>query len=317
MNTFSFLWRLLVVILTISNMYRVLKYVLDRFLLKNNQKIGLPLLQALVLLICVFFDILNDFLKNYGSYELIKILNLSRIEPFIFNAFLASSILIFLIFLVTSESNFISKRLNFLIFCSLMGLLFSDIVTGIGNILFGENPPFFSFFPFWRKVFFIYRKITFPSIYLVSFILFWFMSKRKIYDENDHNNKIKAVNMLKNFAVYLYLFYVFGMIYFYFYDPLLLLTDILFTSFAFILLYIGISYYTSNKDNKGELFGNLYKKTYFLGMFLPVLIVLAFMGYYGLKELKINIIIIIITAVLTAVITCIINIYINRYFNSK
>lgn len=324
MDTFSFLWGLLIVIIIISNMYLVLKYFLDRFLLKNNQKIKFPLPLMLVLLINIFFDILNDFLKYNGSYEFIKILTLSRVEPFIFYAFWASSLLIILILLYEMDSSFISQNLNFLIFCALIGLLSGSMVEGIGNIIFREAPPFFSFLAFERKIFLIYRKIVFPGIYLVSFVLFWFVSKRKTCDENDYNNKIKALNILRDFALYLYLFYVFGMIYlklkyayFYVYDPGFLLINILANSFALILLYIGISYYISNKNNKNVLFSNLFKKAYFLSVFFSVSILSAYIWSDELQELKIDISIIIITAILTAVITCIINIYINRYFSSK
>lgn len=325
MNIFSFLWMSLVVILTISNIYIILKYFLDRFLLKENQKICfLPLIQFLVLIIWVFFDILSNFSKNYSSYELIKILSLSRIEPFLVIAFLASSLLIIFLFIVDLESDFISKNLNILVFSMLMAILFPTIIIGLENILFGETTPPFAVLHFERKIFFIYRVIVFPIIYLVSFILFWLISKRKIYDKNDYNNKRKKVNILKGFASYLYLIFVFGMIYlklkyfdFYLYNSDAFLVQIVVNSYIFVLVYISISYYTSNKDNKNELFSNLFKKTFVLASFFPVSIMLAFREYYKLQELKINIIIIIITAILTAVITCIFNIYINRYFNSK
>jgi len=324
MNIFSFLWMLLIVILTISNIYLIFKYFLDRYLAKDNQKIDMPLMPVSVLVIMFFCNIITNLSKNDNSYELIEILSLNRIEPLIVIPFLASSLLLIILAVVNYDLNFMLKYLNIIIVFILIFTSFPEITKGLGAILFGETTPPLSVVPFERKIFFVYRVIVFPSIYLVSYLLFWFISKRKIYNKNDYSKKIKAVDKLKNFVLFFYLIFIVGMIYlklkhidFFPHRSSVFLIEIINKSFIFIIIYIGISYYISNKDNKAELFGNLFKKTYVLGILFPIVTALVFLGHYKLQELEINIIITIITVILTAVITCIFNVYINRYFNSK
>lgn len=324
MNIFSFLWMLLVVILTIANMYLIFKYFLDEWLVRHDQKMDMPLAQILVLLIACFCEITKNLPKNGNSSELIEILSLSRIEPFIAITFLVSSLLIMLLVVASCDLTFIVKYLNILIFSFLALGSFADITEGLAVILSKETTSPLSVLPFERKIFFIYRMIVFPSIYLVSYFLFWFMTKRKVYNKNDYSKKIKVVDKLKNFVLCSYLIFIFCMVYFklkyfdfFLHESFFFLIVILAKSFMFLMIYIGISYYASNKDNKAELFGNLFKKTYVLGIFITLVVVSVFAGYCKLQELEINIIITIITAILTATITCIFNIYINRYFTSK
>lgn len=324
MGVFSFLWMLLVVILTISNIYLLFKYFLDKWLVKNDQKINMPLAQSLVLLIAVFCEITKNISKNGNSSELIGVLSLGRIEPFISIAFLVSSLLVMSLVVASYDLSFIVKHLNILVISFLVLASFYDITKGLAVILFRENTPLLSVLPFERKIFFVYRMIVFPSIYLVSYLLFWFISKRKVCNKNDYSKKIKVVDKLKNFVLCSYLIFIVCMIYlklkyfdFFLHESFFFLIVILTKSFIFLMIYIGISYYTSNKDNKTELFGNLFKKTYIFGIFVTLVVISVFVGHYKLQELEINITITITTAILTAVITCVLNIYINRYFNSK
>lgn len=342
MNTFSFLWMLLVVILTISNMYLVFKYLLDRYLLKSNQKINIPSIQfsilVLVLLIKSFCDVITDLSKNDNSYELIEILSLNRIEPLIVLAFIVSSCFIMLLFWVNLDLNIVLEYLNGVIIFVLILTSSLDITKGLGTILSRETTPPLSALHFETEIFFVYRMIVFPSVYLVSYILFWFISKRKTYNKNgsvayevyggtfgnEYDKNIKLVDKLKNSVLYFYLIFIVGMIYlklkhsgFFLPEPYVFLTEIIKNSFIFIIIYIGISYYTSNKDNKTELFGNLFKKIYVLITLFPVVFILVLVGYYILQEVEINIIITITAAILAAVTTCILNFYITRYFHSK
>lgn len=325
MNTFSFLWSLLVIILTISNMYLILKYFLDRFLLKKNPKLELPLMQWLVISIYIFSNIIISFSNNFSFHELIKILHFYRIETFIGVAFLFSSLFIILFHnIVYANANIISKNLYFYVFCAFMGLFFHNIMKGILTIFFEKTTPYLSTLPFEREIFFIYRAMVFPIIYLISVLLFWLISKKKIYYKNSYNKKMKLVIVFKSLSLYLYLVYIFGMIYlklkysdFYFNELNSLLVEIIFTSIACILLYIAIPYSIINENNKKNIFGDLFKKIYFWGSCIPFLFVLVFATYYKLQKLSINPIVIIITAVLAAVTTFFINFFISRFFNSK
>jgi len=325
MNIFSFIWTSLFVIFTISNIHYIFKYFLDRYLLKNSQKINTSflLIQSSFLYIVFFSNIINVLFIKDNSSELVEILSLNRIEPFIIVAFLASIVLILYLCLFDYSAVYRLKFLNITIVFILIFYPLFGAIQILGVILFGEITPFLTM-PFSWKISFAYRRLVLPFIYLVSYLLFLFISKRKTYSKNNYNKKLKASHILKNLLLFFYLIFVVGIVYlilqdhyFFIYSPPDLLIEIVHNSFIFIAIYTGISYYISNKDNKAELFNNLLKKIFVLNALFPTVLLIGILGYNELQKAEINIIVAITAAVLTTVITCIINVCINRYFNSR
>jgi len=326
MNIFSFLWTSLIVVFTISNIHYIFKYFLDRYLLKKRQKINTSfvLIQSSFLYIVFFSNIINSLFIKDNSSELVEILSLNRIESFIIVAFLASIVLILYLCLFDYSAVYRLKFLNIIIVFILIFYPLFGAIQILGVILFGEIAPLLLAMPFSWKISFTYRRLVLPCIYLVSYLLFLFISKRKTYSKNDYNKKLKASHKLKNSLLFFYLIFVIGIVYlilqdhyFFIYSSPDLLIEIAHNSFIFIAIYAGISYYISDKDNKAELFNNLLKKIFVLNALFPTVLLIGIFGYRELQKVEINIIVAITVAVLTTVITCIINVYINRYFNSK
>lgn len=324
MNIFSFIWTLLIVVLTISNIHYIFRYFLDKYLLKSSQKINTSfiLIQSSFLYIAFFSNIINDLFIKDNSSELVEILSLNRIEPFIIFAFLVSIVLILCFYFFDYSATYRLKFLNIIIVFILIFYPFFEAIQILRAILFG-GLLLSSAMPFSNKIFFIYRRVL-PCIYLVSYLLFLFISERKTHSKNDYNKKLKTSHKLKNSLLFFYLMFVIGIVYLkikgldlFIYRSPDFLIEIAHNSFIFIAVYAGISYYISNKDNKAELLNNLLKKIFILNACFPTILLIGILVYHELQKVEINIIVTITAAVLTTVVTYVTNVFINRYFNPK
>lgn len=331
MNTLSFLWQLLTIFISILSTYFIFKYLLDRYLLKNNpKKIKIPTpLRVLYLLFC--YTLLVSFLIRFylsessRAYELIEILTLRKIDNLIFAFFWTSmAALAAMFFSVNLNQKTTIKSLDKLIIFILIFLPLARIILGFGLILSNNILMPLSALSIDLKTFLIYRLFVLPGMYLLSSLIFLFAPKRKWFSTEDYDKKRKIMYTLKNSLIFFYLIFMICMIYFklkyvdFFYNEgsflFFYFYEIILNTFLFIIIYIGLSYYVSEVNNKIKLFGDLLRKTcLFLILSLFILAPLPIV-WYKLKELGINITLVIITAILITITTYIINTITNRFF---
>ncbi|MBA7603587.1 hypothetical protein ES703_10701 [subsurface metagenome] len=253
-------------------------------------------------------------------YKLVEIFSLGEnIEPLIFYFFIISSCIFLVLYIPGSVFyKFFFKALNESIICILILISFINISMGLGATLTNRISPLLSVLSIDHEIFFIYKLIILPGIYLVYSLILLFVFRSKSFSTEGYNKKEVVVYVLKNSLIFFHLTFMvyttYSIIkYTDFFDNegvTAFLYEILTYTFLFITIYVGLS----SCVGKIKLFNNLFKKTFLF--YLLSLIALPFLPMVLSKiyESEINITEVIITAILITISAYIINTIISRLF---